>query len=339
MYTDKKSISISMIRAVACLMIVAHHTIAYYCGITSWLDTGVQIFFFMSGYLYGGKAINAPLAWMRRQLKKIMIPYWVYLLMILPVILVLDPARLNLQRVAAAFVGVQGLLPSSWQIQSLGQHWFISYILICYALTPLAGKLPKKRGGVTRRWICYALLVIALQLITVPAAYAFSFKASYIAAYFFGYCYYAISNTEGEQIQKRIWDVVFIALGVAGSAARLAFADKMRLSQHAMTVHVGDLLVQYIRIFQGVAVFLLLRAIFSDKRLEKAPNLIKSGIELIAGYSYEIYLVHEFFVNGILPGFPGVPIALDILARWLMIAMAACVLHMVTAKIKQHLPG
>lgn len=153
---EGKNHSISLLRIISCLLIVWNHTSSHmlngFFNYLSWSNIGVQIFMFMSGWLYGGKKINKPNEWYKRNYLKLMKPYWIYLLFIIPVILLLDPKRLPLWKIIAAIAGLQGF---GAQVEGLGQHWFISYLLICYAIIAfvlnnkiIMKKLVKSRGGV-----------------------------------------------------------------------------------------------------------------------------------------------------------------------------------------------
>ena len=136
----QKDISIDFIRILACFFIVWNHTSGHMLGgwgnSLSWANIGVQIFFFMSGFLYSKKEICDVGVWRKKNFLKILKPYWIYLVIIFPVIALLDPARLSWINIVAAYIGVQGF-SDKFTIEGLGQHWYISYILLCYALTPL----------------------------------------------------------------------------------------------------------------------------------------------------------------------------------------------------------
>lgn len=152
MVQEKKiNYSISLLRIVSCMLIVWNHTTGHMLGNAFnkilWSNIGVQVFFFMSGYLYSTKSIDNPMKWFKKNALKIMKPYWIYLIFIIPVIVVLDVSRLSVVNVMAAFTGIQGF-SECFTIEGLGQHWFISYILLCYLTTPvLVDKITENSGG------------------------------------------------------------------------------------------------------------------------------------------------------------------------------------------------
>ena len=58
------------------VLIIACHFLQYYGNeLAWWLNVGMQIFFVVSGFLYGNKNINDPIQFIKQRLKKILIPY------------------------------------------------------------------------------------------------------------------------------------------------------------------------------------------------------------------------------------------------------------------------
>lgn len=106
------------------------HILQHYNNVLCyWFNVGVQIFFIISGYLYGGKAFGNPVRFIKRQLKKILIPYYVVILIILLSYIVVCPEQLHVTSVIEA-VFCAGTIPG------VGHLWFVGYILLCYALIP-----------------------------------------------------------------------------------------------------------------------------------------------------------------------------------------------------------
>ena len=148
---NKTNYTICLLRVIACLLIIWNHASCDIFGGWGngwlWANIGVQIFFFMSGYLYGGREIANAKEWLLRQFKKIAKPYYLYLLLFIPVIYWLDPSALSLSKTAVELAFLEGFM-SDYQIGYFGQHWFLSYILLCYVLTPFVLTKINIRGGV-----------------------------------------------------------------------------------------------------------------------------------------------------------------------------------------------
>lgn len=123
----KRDHSISFARMIAMLLIIACHFLQYYDNeLAWWLNVGVQMFLFISGYLYADKKTD-----LRSQFLKILIPYYIFVLAAC-VVWTLFSAEANLMDVLSIIT-----LRSYGNFIGLHHLWFISYILFAYLLTPL----------------------------------------------------------------------------------------------------------------------------------------------------------------------------------------------------------
>ena len=142
---QQKNTAIDIIRIIACLLIVWNHIsgnmLNKFGNPILWANIGVQIFLFMSGYLYSKRTIDKPMKWFFKNAKKIIKPYWLYLLVIFPVIALLDCSRLTIRNILFAIAGIQGFTGT---VEGIGQHWYISYMLLCYLMTPVVLRIVKK---------------------------------------------------------------------------------------------------------------------------------------------------------------------------------------------------
>lgn len=83
---------------------------------------------FTSGKL--GREITAPFSWIRRQWKKVLVPYWVFCLAAVFAYAVFAEEYVTLY-------GCVGLILTCARFPGLGHLWFIPYILLLYLMTPL----------------------------------------------------------------------------------------------------------------------------------------------------------------------------------------------------------
>lgn len=144
---------LDFIRAISCILVLIYHLSGYWYdghGIWSWCNIGVQVFFFLSGYLAAIRKSDYNFKWVLRKLKRVLIPYWVYLTFIIPVIFLLDSSKISIWKVLVTISGFIGLF-WDYKIEPIGVLWFVSYILICYMLTPFINwyyeKVRKKSVG------------------------------------------------------------------------------------------------------------------------------------------------------------------------------------------------
>lgn len=74
--TRSQSTAISYLRVLALIMIVSCHFLQKLDNKWAWvLNIGVQIFFLISGYLYGFKQIDNWILWLIKRIRKVYIPY------------------------------------------------------------------------------------------------------------------------------------------------------------------------------------------------------------------------------------------------------------------------
>lgn len=73
---NNKDYSISIIRLISMIMIISCHILQ---GLNNnfafWINTGVQLFFFVSGFLYGKKKISNIKEFYKKRMEKILFPY------------------------------------------------------------------------------------------------------------------------------------------------------------------------------------------------------------------------------------------------------------------------
>ena len=87
-----KDRSISFVRLVSFSLITSCHFLQYFDNwLAWWLNVGVQVFLFMSGYLYGKREITSDILFYKKQLRKILIPYYVVVVVFIIVELLVCP--------------------------------------------------------------------------------------------------------------------------------------------------------------------------------------------------------------------------------------------------------
>ena len=137
----QKNYSISLLRLIAMLFIVLCHFFQYY-GVewAWWFNVGVQMFFCISGFLYANKRIESTIDFFSKNLLKILIPYFCFLLPIIVVYFFFARDSITIASVASALL-------TNGVIEGIGHLWFIPYILFCYLITPYLQALAEKQSG------------------------------------------------------------------------------------------------------------------------------------------------------------------------------------------------
>ena len=309
--TTQRDNSISIIRFIALIMIIACHFCQYYgLELAWWLNVGVQVFLCISGFLYGRRKTGDVMGFYFRRFRKILIPYY------------------NVVAVFALFMfAFRGGIPlpdlgrmliMTGTVSGGGHLWFVPTILFCYVITPLLEKafeLPFVRGRVS-------FAFVTLMSMAVAALFCMGFAEGYdqtcIVCYIIGYALGA--NSIGGYFKEGALRLFFALLALM-NAAQIYF-DYIKhpvLSGGLLSVY--ELWSRYNHVWLGVFLFLLLKKLFAGAgKGEKLLNLLDA-------YSYETYLVHQFFILGpfSLPGAVSVT-ALAVPLTLVCIAFAAFVL-------------
>lgn len=89
---------------------------------------------------------------------------------------------------------------------------------------------------------------------------------------------------------------------------------------------VSDLLVQWFKLFQGAAIFIAIYNIIPAEKWKNVNDNFKKAIQIISKYTYEIYLVHEFFTKDMFTQFINLNKVLQVLVVWIMIAATTFIL-------------
>lgn len=134
--------NLSCIRLIAMLMIISCHILqGLHLEAAFWLNLGVQVFFVLSGYLYSKKKISNAKEFYVKQYKKIIIPYLVICIIMFILNYCNGYTTFNKFTTLGGLLGFQGWIGS---IRNMSHTWFVSYILLCYLITPLLEKNNKQ---------------------------------------------------------------------------------------------------------------------------------------------------------------------------------------------------
>ena len=178
---DRQSNSISYIRFVSMIMIILCHFFQFYGNeLAWWFNIGVQIFFVISGFLYGNKDISDPHRFLKARFKKILIPYYIFLIPLIFVSLIFNSNQINVSLIIKSLFCV-GTIAGAEHL------WFVGYILFCYLITPYLYLFKKKieHFSVAKMFFCcIAVIILSIILSTILD---FFFSASMFLCYIIGF--------------------------------------------------------------------------------------------------------------------------------------------------------
>ncbi|MDE6696789.1 MAG: acyltransferase family protein, partial [Muribaculaceae bacterium] len=125
---------LNLIRWLSTLAIVICHFLQGFDNDWAWiLNIGVQIFFFLSGFLYGNKRISCTKDFFFNRIIKIYIPYAMWVLISIGILSFVSPESLSLKHITMQFV-------SLYTLPGLNHLWFMSVIFACYLCIPFVDR-------------------------------------------------------------------------------------------------------------------------------------------------------------------------------------------------------
>ncbi len=131
--------------SVACILachLAQQSTLVYIRMSAPLLSVGVEIFFFISAYCFALQGeIEHPLKWYRKRLKRLLLPYELFLC-ILAVVSIIKGVNMSLSAWLSCFFGVQGAVVG---VVGAEHTWFITPLLISYLLVPFFSRMSDKQ--------------------------------------------------------------------------------------------------------------------------------------------------------------------------------------------------
>ena len=277
----QRDYSISALRGVAMCLIISCHMMQYYnIGLAWWLNVGVQIFLVLSGYLYSSKTIEHPWKWIGCQFKKILIPYYFFLIISFIFYVWKVPS--------VSYESFGGSLLCISTVDGLGHLWFIRYILFCYLITPILyhlklwldkKSLKKSLGYLLAIWGTYILVSIPVYEDLNPI---------WISCYILGYYYGVFARKISAKELYHFKNIAILgAIGI--NVAKIAVNHSFSIPSSGITATLFSMFHDMSHLMLGFALYIIFLKIF--KGMDNMKILSFSD-----HYSYEIYLVHQFFI-------------------------------------------
>lgn len=277
---NSKKASISAVRMTAMILIITCHLFQFYGNeLSRWFNVGVQLFFLISGYLYGKKEITDPICFFVKNSRKILVPYYIFIIFALVLYGFFARESLSLSSVFKS-------LFCAGTIKGLGHLWFVSYILFCYFLTPYLFWLRKKVESLSfsHTLFLYGSILFLYQILGV--VYSSFYKPDRISCYLIGFfiadLYIKCSKNTKDKI-KYVLVIGAIIMNI-GRALLLYYFTNPSIPHKIIVFY-----VHYSHLLLGLMLFVVLMKTF--KKIKYNNFLLFSD-----KYSYPIYIVHLLFI-------------------------------------------
>ena len=255
------------------------------------LISGVQLFFFVAGYLCGRKKIEKPVRWILQKAKRILLPYYFLLLIVFLIYQLSGKQMLQPSSIFLLF-NIQGLNYLVWPFRGygapagLGHLWFVTIIMLCYLITPLFQKMREWLTGTPKKWLKYVILALAIgvQFLLLLVGV----QSSYLIIYFVGY-----------MTKELVIDLKKL-LGLTGLTAIVLFG-RLLLRRYV------DGSLFYDRYYclisnAAIAIWIVYAVAFLFAKIPALQTFFAKKIWLfIEAISYYVYLVHFVFLRGEYP--------------------------------------
>lgn len=324
--------SISGVRLISMCFIVVCHLMQRDCFASDvfgghiewafWFNVGVQMFLFISGFLYGKKDRIAAIVFYKKSFPKLLIDYYIF---IIPMLLLMIWSPL----MSIDKYDIWSLLTLSGTVPGLEHLWFVPTILFCYLLVPVFSEIINavdKHGNVV--FIVESVLLMLIVHIVVSCFFSF-FTPAWITCFVLGMIYSRIEVRDAVRTIFLILSIV-VCLFIIPVQFRLDYWPHEKLPEVLASRY--DSFVQYGHVFLGVVLVVLIRAIYIRINQKSHKHWLLNWSDK---YSYDVYLVHHVFIQST---FGCVEFISN---RWIAIPMAfvltiitSMLLHAVSAFIK-----
>lgn len=232
------------------------------------------MFFLISGFLYGRKEDLKIKTFLTTRLKKIYLPYIIYVAIAVVAIYVVTGRPITWAQAAIYTFNIQGFMGNS--IEGLNHLWFLSVLMVCYLLTPVV-KFSLKRN----HWATIAVLIcIALiEYLWLQKKYAlFTWIALYIGGLIVG----SVDAKYAKWIGlSSIPTTVLLTLFLPNVSA--------------LTKSCYSTLSVWIHVFLAISILMVLY--LSTRTIINPPNKPR-WLSWLDDHSYEIYLTHHLYILG-----------------------------------------
>lgn len=272
------------LRAAATIMILLCHFCAqkegfWFNAASQILNIGVPLFFILSGFLFGEKGVHAPYRkWFLRRLQRLWIPYWLFLAVLAIIYLVKGFNVLSVDWLLL-LLGLQGSVVGVWGAE---QTWFISSLLLCYALTPEIAKIAER---LERKQLPYVLIILS----TLPALLLLM-KPATIGTLLAPICLYAAAYFIGSGIVT----VKINGLGACIASTIVFFSFALRFVLRLYfdgTVFYSGIVATYTHYAAALAIFYLFAWFFAERKPARV-------VSFFGKISFEVYLYHYMLTVG-----------------------------------------
>lgn len=260
MISQQESNSVTIIRTFSMFMIVICHLFqAYNHSLAAVFNVGVQVFFIISGFLYGHKNVSDWNLWYKKRLLKLYIPYIIVAFSVMLIHIIAETANVRWYNIVGYITNLHGLrqvIDIPLNVSGLNHLWFMTAIMFAYIATPIAQYLKKN----SFLFLSLMLSVLAPIYLYLPPKLLWGLE--WVWLYMFGYFFANISSKQRTLVGVAFIIAFIIILPYIHSEADIANYSRMgRISHCALGVTIFYLGLLFFKGIKNVPRFIL----FFDK--------------------------------------------------------------------------
>lgn len=284
--------TVAFLRVVSMFMIIICHLGTYYnmSFIGQFFQVGVHIFLFMSGYLYAHKYIKNYFSWMKNRISRIVLPTYVFFLIIVIINICLGnhSDKLSYLLYGTQLEGLSHIITSMQYTGILGAShtWFITAILGCYVLLVAIKKNERKYENISK--FLLVIFVIAGMILG-----QFYIRTDYFIIYLMGYVYgkhIFMEDCSSQCLARKVFfSIGCILLGMGIRLIGIRFFDDTVLYLYYIIP------CSYIVLTLGVFYFVKLIERWNDAVLKWTDSKVWNRLD---HSSFYVYLTHYMFLVG-----------------------------------------
>ena len=254
-------------------------------------NCGVDLFIFISGYLYGGKVINNFGRWYLKRIVTVAVPA-VILSLVVIIALSIAGQYQSINSIIAYCFDLEGLLFLNWnlvsmvfkEIPGLGPLWFTTIIMLCYLMIPLFQSISTKIKNKTRFLI---ILFVCGSVISIAVS-------NYVSLFYF--VIFAVGYYSNQANLFERVNTTFFALYSLVFIGSIGFRIILQRTIDGSFVYQSFVTISHFFLGTWFVVFLVFLYTLKPNPINSIANgKITNALDK---YSYYVYLTHGVFCIG-----------------------------------------
>lgn len=273
--------SISVLRLFSTLMIFVFHFLLSYTEFGKKyfpMYFVVQVFLFLSGYLYARNKIKSVKLFYAKNFVKILLPSIITLVIVGIAVLVVYICGINLNFYKIGLTGER--------YTSYGHYWFVGAILFCYLLTPVLWKIYEYRAqtkGNCKKFQVLEFLIIVLIL--ADCVLSLTGTQRLISSYIIGFAFRRLKESKKFANIKLALSLISALIFILATVSCYFLSICGKTPLVALVRETNCLLL-------GVSLSVFVLTLFGELKSKKENKLLK----ITDKYSYTFFLAHQFFL-------------------------------------------